>query len=379
MKIIAAPNSFKGCLDGYQAAEAIRRGIHRFSPLIDVECLPVTDGGDGLVDILSRSLDGEILTAAVAGPLRHSITAPYGYIRKSHTGIVEMAKASGLALVPPNRRNPAKTTTLGTGQLIRQCLDLHAERIILGLGGSATCDGGIGAAAALGYRFLDGRGDALEPIGESLIHIQTIDVEQVDARIFDVAIEALCDVGNPLTGSNGASYVYSPQKGADAEQVRILDQGLSNLAEVIRKDLGLDVEMLPGAGAAGGLGAAVHAFFHGELKKGIELVIEILGLREKLKGADLVITGEGRIDFQTQFDKAPAGVAAAAREAGVPCVAICGAIGKNIEDLYDLGIDAVFSLCREPVSLEKAIADGEHLLEEAAEQVVRLFLATRKK
>jgi glycerate kinase len=379
MKIIAAPNSFKGSLDGYQAAEAIRRGIQRFSPQIEVECLPVTDGGDGLADILTRSLGGEMLTAVVADPLQQKRTASFGYVRKLHTGIVEMAKASGLMLVPEGGRNPMRTTTFGTGQLIRHCLDLQAERIILGLGGSATCDGGIGAAAALGYRFLDARGNTLEPIGKSLVDIEAIDADAVDTRIFEVSVEALCDVANPLTGPDGASYVYSPQKGADPEQVRVLDEGLGNLARVIGKDLGLDVASLPGGGAAGGMGAGVHAFFKGELKKGIELVLDILGLPQRIVGADLVITGEGRIDFQTRFDKAPAGVAGAARRAGIPCIALCGAIGENIENLHAMGIDAVFSLCREPMSLEYAVANGAYLLEEAAEQVIRLFVGAQKK
>jgi glycerate kinase len=320
-----------------------------------------------------------MLTAVVADPLQQKRAASFGYIRKLHTGIVEMAKASGLILVPESKRNPMRTTTFGTGQLIRHCLDLQAERIILGLGGSATCDGGIGAAAALGYRFLDVRGNALEPIGKSLVYIEAIEADAVDKRIFEVSVEALCDVANPLTGPDGASYVYSPQKGADPEQVRGLDEGLANLARVIRKDLGLDVETLPGGGAAGGMGAGVRAFFKGELKKGTELVLDILGLPQRIVGADLVITGEGRIDFQTRFDKAPAGVAEAARRAGIPCIAICGAIGENIENLHAMGIDAVFSLCREPMSLEYAVANGAHLLEEAAEQVIRLFVGAQKK
>ncbi len=378
MRIIVAPNGFKGSLDAYQAAEAIKRGILRVSALIEVECLPVTDGGDGLVAILTRTLQGEINSATVAGPLQQDIIAHFGYITSQSTAIVEMAKASGLVLIPKEKRNPLKTTTFGTGQLLKNCLDLGASRILLGLGGSATCDGGIGAAAALGYRFLDCNGAVLEPVGENLIRIAAIDGAGADGRLKDVRIEAACDVSNPLTGPEGASYVYSPQKGADPDQVRALDEGLCNLAQVIYRDLGTDVTGLPGGGAAGGLGAGVHAFFGGRLQKGIELVLDILGLSQRLPGADLVITGEGRIDFQTQFDKAPAGVARAAQRAGVVCVAICGAVGARIEELHTFGIDAVFSICNEPLQQSCSMVDAAILLEKAAEQVVRLFASARQ-
>ncbi len=378
MKIIVAPNGFKGSLDAYQAAEAIKRGILRISAAMEVDCLPVTDGGDGLMAILTRALQGEVRSVTVAGPLQQDIIAHFGYIAGQTTAIVEMAKASGLVLLPEELRNPLKTTTFGTGQLLKSCLDLGASRILLGLGGSATCDGGIGAAAALGYRFLDGNGAQLEPVGENLIHIAAIDGAGADARLEHVRIEAACDVTNPLTGLEGASYVYSPQKGASQDQVKALDEGLCNLARVIHRDLGVDVTGLCGGGAAGGLGAGVHAFFGGRLQKGIELVLDILGLRQRLPGTDLVITGEGRIDYQTQFDKAPAGVARAARQAGVACVAICGAIGERTEELHSIGIDAVFSICNEPMQQSYSMADAAILLEKAAEQVVRLFASARK-
>ncbi|MEE4243646.1 MAG: glycerate kinase [Desulfopila sp.] len=377
MRIIAAPNGFKGSLDGFQAAEAIARGIARVSPAIEVDSCPVTDGGDGLMEILTRALSGETGSVVVADPLWRDIVAQYGYIPGINAAIVEMAKASGLVLLPAEQRNPLKTTTFGTGQLLKNCLDLDVSRIILGLGGSATCDGGIGAAAALGYRFLDCRGAEIEPVGENLIHITAIENSAVDSRLNDIVIEAVCDVTNPLTGLEGASYIYSPQKGADLEQVKVLDEGLCNLARVIKKDLGIDVTGLKGGGAAGGLGAGVYAFFGGRLQKGIDLVLDILGFTERLAGADLVITGEGRIDAQTQFDKAPAGVARAAQQAGVPCVAVCGAIGSGIEELHHCGIDAVFSICNEPLHENRAMSEAAVLLENTAEQVVRLFLKAR--
>ena len=254
IKIVAAPNAFKGSMSGYEAAQAIRRGLQRISPDLEIECLPVADGGDGLVEVLAEALEGKILQASVCGPVDDSVEASFCLINSGTTAVIEMAQASGLALLDEELRNPDKTTTFGTGELIHRCLDLRINRLVIGLGGSATCDGGIGAAAALGYKFLDGNGQQLTPIGENLINIKSIDTTKVDRRIFDVVVEGVCDVANILTGPDGASYVYSPQKGADADQVARLDKGLRNLAEVIRNDLNVDIEFLPGAGAAGGLG-----------------------------------------------------------------------------------------------------------------------------
>jgi glycerate kinase len=232
-------------------------------------------------------------------------------------------------------------------------------------------------ASALGYRFLDKDGKALTPIGGCLQMIHSIDRSEVDKRLRNVVIEGVCDVTNPLTGPNGASYVYSSQKGATAGQVKDLDEGLENLAAVIQRDMGIDIRETTGAGAAGGLGGGLHAFLGARLRKGIDLVIDIVKLKEKIRGADLVLTAEGRIDFQTKYDKAPAGVARAAKEAGVPCIAICGGVGERIEELYDIGIDAVFTLCSGPQTLESAMQNGFNLLSHAVEQVVRTFLAGR--
>lgn len=365
-------------MDGIETADAIAKGIHNIAADISVICVPVADGGDGLVEVLAKALDGKLFHHRVYDPLGNDIDAQYCYLPEKRIGIVEMAKASGLALLPVHARNPEKTTTLGTGKLIEACLDRGAERLIIGLGGSATCDGGIGMAHGMGYRFLDKSGRQLEPIGENLLRISTIDRERVDGRIFDVTVDGVCDVDNPLFGKNGASYVYSPQKGGTPGQVKRLDDGLKNLARVIKSEMGIDVENQPGAGAAGGLGAGIMSFLGGKLVKGIDLVIDIVGLREQLRDAHLVITGEGQIDNQTVFDKAPAGVARAAKQAGVPCVAICGSIGDNLEQLYDIGLDGVFSLCSGPMPLKKAMAEAPQLLERTAEQVVRTFLACTK-
>ncbi len=378
VKIIAAPNAFKGSMSGNEAAQAIRRGLQRISPDLQIECLPVADGGDGLVEVLAEALEGEIIQTSVCGPLNDPVEASFCLVSSGTTAVIEMAQASGLALLDEDSRNPDKTTTFGTGELIRNCLDKGVDRLVIGLGGSATCDGGIGAAAALGYKFLDDSGQQLTPIGENLIHIKSIDTTEVDRRIFNVVVEGVCDVANILTGPDGASFIYSPQKGADTDQVVQLDEGLRNLAAVIRNDLKIDIEFLPGAGAAGGLGGAVHAFMGGRLRKGIELVVDLIGLKEKIMDADLVITGEGRIDNQTIYDKAPAGVARVASENGVACVAIAGSIGENIGELHVIGIDAVFSLCRGPETLDKAMTHGAELLEDTAEQVGRFFLASRK-
>jgi len=378
MKIVLAPNAFKGSLTGFQAAEAIKKGIHRVDTGIDVLILPVSDGGDGLVDVLTRNLRGRLYHAKVCGPLFKKTTSQYGYIAEKKTGVVEMATASGLALLKTNQQNPEVTTTYGTGELIRLCLERGAEKIYLGLGGSATCDGGMGAAAALGFRFLDKHGKELQPIGKNLIRLHDIDTENVDSRIKAVRFEAVCDVSNPLTGVNGASYVYSPQKGANQQQIKRLDEGLVNYSEVINKCFAIDVSDLAGGGAAGGLGAGVHTFFGAELRKGIELVLAAIQLKEKAKDADLIITGEGRIDNQTQFDKAPAGVAAVAKELGIPCIALCGAVGENIDSLHEIGIDAVFSLCKGPISLKKAIKESEVLLSQVAEQALKIFIRAKK-
>jgi glycerate kinase len=288
---------------------------------------------------------------------------------------VEMALASGLTLLAGDRRDPTRTTTRGTGELIRAALDLGVSRIGVGIGGSATSDGGIGMAVALGARFLDDRGAAVEPVGGELGRIRRIDLSGLDPRVTSVRFEAVCDVDNPLCGPTGAAHVYGPQKGAAPEQVEALDAGLANLADLIERDLGVDVRDLPGSGAAGGLGAGLRAFVGAELRRGVDLVLELVDLDGKLAGADLVLTGEGQIDFQTAFGKAPAGVGAAARAREIPCIAIAGGVGDGLGDLHAIGIDAVFSLCPGPVTLDEAMSRAAEYLARAAEQAVRAFLA----
>lgn len=378
MRIVAAPNAFKGSLSAMDAAMAMKRGILAAIPDCHVVCVPVADGGDGLTEVMAQALSGTLIETTVLGPRLEPLSSLFCLAEAKGVAVIEMARASGLALLSKNEQDPTKTSTYGTGQLIKAALDKGVRRIIVGLGGSATCDGGIGMASALGYTFLDKDGTALVPIGSSLRLLYAIDRSEVDNRLEAVVVEGVCDVTNPLIGPNGASHVYSSQKGASVEQIIELDAGLENLAAVIDRDMGIDIRYMPGAGAAGGLGGGLHAFLGAELRKGIDLVIDIVKLKEKICGADLVLTAEGRIDCQTKYDKAPAGVARAAQEAGVPCIAVCGGVGEKIDELYEVGIDAVFSICTGPQTLESAVQDGFNLLSQAVEQVVRTFLAGRQ-
>lgn len=377
MRIVAAPNAFKGSLDAVEAAEAIKKGILAAVNQCQVVCVPVADGGDGLTEVMLHGMGGQLIEKGVSGPRMEALSAPFCLVVSRNLAVVEMAKASGLALLPKSLQDPMKTTTYGTGELIRAAMDCRARRIIVGIGGSATCDGGIGMAAALGYRFLDKTGTPVDPVGGALHSIASIDRRTIDPRLEGVSVSAACDVTNPLTGPNGAAVVYGPQKGATPDQVAQLDAGLANLARVIKTDLGIDIAELPGSGAAGGLGGGLHAFLGAALKPGIDLVIDVVGLKGHLAGADLVLTAEGQIDAQTRFNKAPAGVARAAKAAGVPCIAICGGIGEGIESLHDIGIDALFSICNGPLSLAAAMQDAGNLLARGSEQVVRAFLAGR--
>jgi glycerate kinase len=381
MKIVIAPNALKGCLTAAQAAEALACGVARATPDSEIVLVPVADGGDGLAEVLVDALHGVEQTALVTGPLGDPVSARFCHVPARRLAAIEMATASGLALLTKERLNPLLTTTLGTGELIKAALDLGIVHLIIGIGGSATHDGGIGMATALGARFLDGNGQPVEPVGGALATIQRIDLSHLDPRLATVRIEVICDVDNPLLGERGAAQVYSPQKGATPDQVRMLEAGLAHLATIIDRDLGLDVRDLPGAGAAGGLGAGLKALLKAELRRGVDLVLDLVGLNEQLRGADLVLTAEGQIDVQTAFGKAPAGVAERARAHGVPCIAIAGSVGSvgsGLEALHDLGINAVFSLCPGPVSLEQAMAAGGAYLAAAAEQVVRAFLAGRR-
>jgi glycerate kinase len=377
MKIVTAPNAFKGSLTASEAAIAMEAGIKNVLPDAEVIQVPVADGGDGLVDVAQEALNGELYRLQVTGPRNSLVDAAFCYVQPMELATVEMALASGLALLPEHDQDPTLTTTFGTGELIKAALDLKVKRINVGIGGSATNDGGMGMARALGVRFLDKNGQELPGIGASLASVDTIDLSGLDPRIGSTTIEAVCDVENPLYGPDGAAFVYGPQKGATPEQVRELDNGLKNLAEVIQKDLGINVADLPGAGAAGGLGAGLYAFLGASLCKGIDLIFDLVALPEKLTGADLVLTGEGQIDFQTVFGKAPGGVGVAARAQGIPCFALAGSIGEELGNLHESGINAVFSLCPGPMSLEESMKLSRKNVTRVTEQAIRAFLAGR--
>jgi glycerate kinase len=377
MRIVIAPNAFKGSLSALDAAEAIAEGVRAAAPDADLVLVPIADGGDGTVDALVAATHGERRTLRVRGPLGDPVDAEYGVIDAGSTAVIEMAKAAGLALVPPAKRDPRITTTYGVGELLQQAYDAGARHFIAGIGGSATNDGGAGMAQALGYHLLDENGHELPPGGLALKRLARIDVGGVRAKWKAVEVDVACDVTNPLTGPNGASAVYGPQKGATPEMVAELDAALKRFAEVIRRDLGVDVEQLPGAGAAGGLGAGLVAFTGARLRPGAEMVMEALRLDERLVGAQLVITGEGRLDSQTaRFGKGPAAVARHARRAAIPVVAIGGSVADEAELwlLFD-GLEATVA---EPCSLEEAIGRARPLLVAASTRLLRLLLAGRR-
>jgi len=375
LKVVIAPDSFKECLPAEDVAEAMARGVRAAAPQAEVVCVPMADGGEGTVRALVAATGGTLRQAAVTGPLGEPVEAEFGLLGDGQTAVIEMAAASGLPLVPPDRRDPTRTTTRGTGELIQAALDLGARHLILGIGGSATVDGGAGMAQALGARLLDAAGRPIGPGGGELDRLARIDLSAMDPRLKAVRCEVACDVTNPLVGPRGAARVYGPQKGATPEMVERLDANLAHLADVIQRDLGLDVRDVPGAGAAGGLGAGLVAFLGATLRRGIELVIGAVRLEEKLRGADLVLVGEGRMDAQTAYGKVPVGVSRLAARMGIPAVALVGSLGDGFEAAHPEGIAACFSILDRPMALAEAIERAPELLARAAEQILRLFLA----
>ncbi len=380
MKILLAPNAFKGSLSANKACEAMAEGILEEFPDVEIVKLPFSDGGDNLVDVLVEILGGEYIEKEVSDPLFRKIKAVFCYVPEMELAAVEMAKASGLALLNEKERNPLYTTTYGTGELISACLDLGVKKILVGIGGSATNDGGIGMASALGVKFLNHKNEPIAPIGKELINIKKIDISSLDPRIKKVEIEVICDVDNPLLGENGASKIYGPQKGASPEDVKLLEKGLKNLAEVIGKDLNKKVADLPGAGAAGGLGAGLFAFLGAKLKPGIEIMTKLVGIEEKIKGCGLVITAEGKLDHQVFFNKGPAGVALCAKKYNIPCIALAGIIEENLDRnrLKEIGIVASTSIVPGPVPLEESMKKAYQYLKNTTKDILNIFLVTRE-
>ena len=371
MRYLCAPDSFKESLTAAEAARALAEGIRRGDSDAEIRCLPMADGGEGTARALADATGGTMLTAGAHDPLGRPVQAGLALLGDGRTAVVETAAASGLALLRPSERDPKATTSYGTGELIRAALDAGAETIIVGLGGSATNDAGAGLLQALGVRLLDGNGNDLKHGGAALADLATIDISTMDPALKNVAITAACDVTNPLTGPTGASAVFGPQKGASKDDVATLDASLAHFAQVIDSQLGVAVNDVPGAGAAGGIGAALKGFLNAEFRPGIAIVIEQSGLDAAAQWADVVFTGEGSIDFQTKFGKTPAGVAETAKRHGKPVIAVAGHIGTGIDELHEVGIDAVFGIAPGAASLSELLADAAANVTRTTEQIVR--------
>ena len=379
-KIVIAPDSFKGNLTSLEVAVCIEKGIRRVLPNATCVKIPMADGGEGTVQSLIDAAGGKLVRKRVKGPAGKNVTACYGWLPGKKTAVIEMAEASGLPLVKGHTKNPLKTTTYGTGQLMLDALDRGAKKIIIGIGGSATNDGGVGMAQALGVRFVDTRGRQIKKPGSGgmLAKIGSIDATGLDARISQVKILVACDVKNPLHGKQGAAHVFGPQKGATPKMVAVLDANLKHLGRLIKRDLKVAVARMPGAGAAGGLGAGLVAFAGATLKSGVDIVLRTTELEKYVKGADLVITGEGKVDFQTAFGKTPSGVARAAKKHRVPVIAIGGALSDDAHNVFAHGIDGIASAAAKDMTLDEALRDSRPHLENVAERVVRMILIGKK-
>lgn len=375
MKIVIAPDSFKDSLSAKQVANAIAEGLQDVMPNVECCCIPVADGGEGTMVALIDATGGRYFDVEVMDPLQRKISAQFGVLGDGETAVIEMANASGIELLEAGQRNPMVTTSYGTGQLILAALEMGVKKIIVAIGGSATNDGGIGMMTALGARFNDSDGHQVAYGGNGLHNIVSIESDQLDARLNDVEFICACDVDNPLTGEKGASAVFGPQKGASSEMVEQLDLGLKNYAQRIHHQLGKDVEFVPGSGAAGGLGAALLAFLNAELKPGIDIVLQAVELEKHLENADIVITGEGRIDGQTIHGKTPVGVSRLAQSKGIPTVALAGALGEGCRSLRSAGIAGCFSVLSKPCTLTEALENAEENVRLSAQNLAGIVTA----
>ena len=377
MKVVAAPNPFKGSLGSPAAARAIARGVRRAWPEAEVAEVPVADGGEGTVEALVAAAGGELVQLTVEGPLGDPVEAEFGLIDGGRTAVVELASSSGLPLVPNSRRDPRVTSTYGFGQVLEAARSRGVSQVIAGIGGSATNDGAAGMAQALGFRLLDAEGRDLPRGAAALARLDRIEASGLDPAWRKIRVEVAVDVTNPLTGPEGATAVYGPQKGATPDMVAELDAALGRFAEVVERDLGREVSNLPGAGAAGGAGAGLVAFLDARLVRGAPLVVEAAGFDRALAGASVVMGGEGRVDSQTAYGKGPAEVAARSARAGVPVVLLAGALGEGWETVLGAGVTAVLPLAERPATLEEMERDAEGLVERAAERACRLLGALR--
>ena len=376
MKIVIAPDSFKESLSAPEVAQAIARGIKHAAPQANILCIPMADGGEGTVNAVLAATQGQARINTVQNALGQPIDAQWGWL-PNQTAVIEMAAAAGLEHIAAHDRDPMRATSYGVGELIKHALDAGAKHIVLGLGGSATNDAGAGMLQALGLGLFDANGQRLAPGGAALSKLARIDASGLDKRLGEISITIASDVNNPLCGVKGASAIFGPQKGATPAQVQTLDAALAHFADCCTQYLGSDSRDKPGSGSAGGLGYAAHAWMGAAFRPGVEVVAEIGGLAKAVQGATLVITGEGRMDAQTLLGKTPMGVAAIARHAGVPVIAIAGSLGKDYQALYSAGIYAAFSIASGPCTLKEACEHASSLLEDRAQDIMRLWLAAR--
>lgn len=379
MKFVIAPDSYKESLSALEVATEIQAGFQEIFPDAEYVKIPVADGGEGTVQAMIEATHGRGIEVIVTGPLGHEIMSFFALTGDGKTAVIEMAAASGLSLVPMQERNPCTTTSYGTGQLILAALETGARHFILGIGGSATNDGGAGMVQALGAHLLDRNGQEIPLGGAALALLDRIDISELDPRLKECTIEVACDVDNPLTGKNGASAIFGPQKGATPEMVRELDANLCHYARIIARDLGVEVDQVPGAGAAGGMGAAMLAFFKGKLRPGSEIITDAVKLEDALRDADWVITGEGRIDSQTVFGKTPFGVAKVAKRHHKPVIGIAGCLSADAAIVHQHGIDAVFSVIYRSCSIEDALNEAAFNVRSTARNVAKLIELTEQR
>ena len=373
LKIIVAPDSFKECLSAREVSKSISKGIKEVFPNAEIIQIPLSDGGEGLLDTLVEAMDGNLVCVKVKDPLLRDISANYGIVDEGKTAVIEMATASGLELLSEEEKNPLITSSFGVGQLIADALNNNCSKIIVGLGGSATNDAGMGMIKALGGKFLNSKNEEIGDGGGALNELDSIDLSGLHPKIATCEFVAACDVSNPLTGENGASLVFGGQKGGAKEDIEELDRNLKLYASILNKTLKVEVDSVQGAGAAGGLGAALFAVLNAKMMSGIDLIIDNSQLEKNIKNADLVITGEGKIDRQTLFGKTVLGVARIAKKHQVPVIAIAGKVGADISEIYDSGVTSVFSITDQPMRLEESIRRGDELIQSRIENIMRLY------
>ena len=373
-KILISPQEFKESLTGLEVANAIQEGINKADSKIKTNLVPVADGGDGTLQTMVDVTGGKIITETVRDPLGRNIDSVWGKLGDDNSAVFEMAKASGLALLNENEKSATLTSTYGTGQLFKFALDQGIDNFIIGIGGSATNDGGAGFVSALGAKLYDENGKEVESNGISLSSIRDIDMSNFDKRVKNTSVRVACDVTNPLCGNEGASAIFGPQKGANPEEVNLLDKNLLHWASLIKDQLGKDILNVPGAGAAGGLGAGLMAFTDAELSIGANIVLDSLNYDEHLRDVDLVIVGEGSTDKSTQFNKSPVAVAMRAKKLGIPVICLSGSIGEGYSESRDLGISSFFSIVSGPTELKYAIENAHELIVKSTEEIIRSLL-----